>query len=221
MIVTCPACSTRYLLDPRALGSAGRVVRCAGCAKTWHQEPPEDLPRSLELAPDPDPDTGRKRPRGGRYPPPALPPRRRPWATIALVVVLALLLSGAVAGVFARDEVVQLWPPAAKLYSMVGLPALPPGSGLEFRKPNSRRDKENGVPVLIIEGEIANTTNLARDVPKLKVELRDRDGNELQNWIFAASESRVLPGASVPFHTTILQPSDAATGVVVTFAEGG
>lgn len=220
MIVTCPACSTRYLLDPRALGSAGRVVRCAGCAKTWHQVPPEDLPHSIELTAAAD--DGAPQPDGGHYPPPALPPRRRPWPTIALVVLLALLLSSAAgAFVLARDEVVQLWPPAARLYSMVGLPALPPGSGLEFRKPNSRRDKENGMPVLIIEGEIANTTNLARDVPKLKVVLRDRDGNELQNWIFAASESRVLPGASVPFHTTIPQPSDAATGVVVTFAEGG
>ena len=47
MIVTCPACTTRYLVDPRALGDAGRVVRCANCSKTWHQTPPEDLPLTL------------------------------------------------------------------------------------------------------------------------------------------------------------------------------
>src|SRR5271166_4304795 len=52
MIVTCPACATRYLVDPRALGSAGRTVRCANCAQTWHQTPPEDLPLTVALEVD-------------------------------------------------------------------------------------------------------------------------------------------------------------------------
>jgi predicted Zn finger-like uncharacterized protein len=42
MIATCPACATRYVVDPVALGAAGRAVRCARCRNTWHLTPPED-----------------------------------------------------------------------------------------------------------------------------------------------------------------------------------
>jgi hypothetical protein len=55
-------------------------------------------------------------------------------------------------------------------------------------------------------------------VPKLKVILRDNHDHELQAWTFAVTDERLLPGASVPFRTSVTQPSEAATGVVVTFA---
>ena len=40
MIVTCPACQTRYLVDEAELGGeAGRRVRCASCGNLWHFSP--------------------------------------------------------------------------------------------------------------------------------------------------------------------------------------
>jgi predicted Zn finger-like uncharacterized protein len=218
MIVTCPACTTRYLVDPRALGNAGRVVRCANCSKTWHQTPPEDLPRSLDIAPVdvvPDFTTG---------PPqlPALPRRRRvSVATVVSAVLVLVLISAAVAGIAAREQVVALWPPATRLYSMVGLPAQPPGLGLELRKTTPVFTTENGVRTLVVEGEVANISKIARDVPTLKVVLRDRDGAELQALHFDVAEQRLLPGASVPFRTSIPQPNPAAASVLVTIGEGG
>src|SRR5450755_3191907 len=50
MIVSCPACTTRYLLEPAALGASGRTVRCAKCEHSWHQGPPDDMPREVDLA---------------------------------------------------------------------------------------------------------------------------------------------------------------------------
>ena len=44
MILTCPACATRYVVDPKAIGASGRTVRCARCHKSWHQDPPDELP---------------------------------------------------------------------------------------------------------------------------------------------------------------------------------
>lgn len=40
MIVSCPACATRFSLDATLLGSNGRNVRCAKCSHRWHQDPP-------------------------------------------------------------------------------------------------------------------------------------------------------------------------------------
>jgi predicted Zn finger-like uncharacterized protein len=218
MIVTCPACSTRYLVDPQALGSAGRVVRCANCSKTWHQTPPEDFPRSLDLAPaDAEPVLG-----AGRVQLPALPRRRGiPWAMVAGIALLVILVSGAAAGILARDQVVALWPPAARLYIMAGLPVAPSGAGLQLRKTTPVFTTENGVRTLVIEGEVANITQGAREVPALRVVLRDRDGAELQSLSVTLVEQHLLPGASVPFRTSIPQPNPAATSVLVTIGDGG
>ena len=35
MLIVCPNCGTSYMVDPAALGSSGRTVRCARCKTTW------------------------------------------------------------------------------------------------------------------------------------------------------------------------------------------
>ena len=39
MIVSCPACQTRFNVDASALSDLGRKVRCSNCGKIWHQMP--------------------------------------------------------------------------------------------------------------------------------------------------------------------------------------
>ncbi len=48
MILTCPSCATRYLVDPAALGARGRAVRCARCAHTWQASPADAAATSPE-----------------------------------------------------------------------------------------------------------------------------------------------------------------------------
>ena len=35
MLLVCPSCATSYMIDPAALGTEGRTVRCARCKTTW------------------------------------------------------------------------------------------------------------------------------------------------------------------------------------------
>ena len=57
MIVSCPACATRFSLDASMLGPNGRNVRCAKCSHRWRQEPPAPIeplpPVDLDAPADP------------------------------------------------------------------------------------------------------------------------------------------------------------------------
>src|SRR5438128_11494391 len=49
MIITCPRCATRYLLEVGVVQPPGRQVRCARCTHSWFQEAAPDLPKPVLL----------------------------------------------------------------------------------------------------------------------------------------------------------------------------
>jgi predicted Zn finger-like uncharacterized protein len=141
MIIGCPACRTRYLVDEQALGGrAGRTVRCATCGHTWHQSAPRELPAADEfsrfegariepaLGVPPRPNTARDT--GLEVPPrpwtlrtPLVPPKRRRTTLRWLVLVVLFALAVAAAVFFAREEVMKIWPSVARVLPRAELPA--------------------------------------------------------------------------------------------------
>src|SRR5579875_2971292 len=196
MIVTCPACRTRYLVDDRALdGPAGRTVRCAHCGNTWRQHPEPAAP-----AASPEPAAAAPRRRGGA------------WVFwLALAVVIAVLVAAALIG---RRQVVARFPQTAPVYAFLGLPVTQPGNGLAIRKILPTR-ADGG---LVIEGEVANTGTVTRTVPMLRIALRDASDREVQAKTIAPPKTRLKPGEIEHFRTVFERPNETATGVVVTFA---
>ena len=230
MIIGCPVCRTRYLVDEQALGGrAGRTVRCASCGHTWHQAAPPPEPQAgdetvrmagsriepaLELPPRPGAtaapvleiplrQTPQSRPRRGRR-------AALRWLALALLFLLAILAGVVVA----RSAVVAIWPPAARLYALTGLPVPPPGAGLKIEKLAPARTPDG----LVIEGDISNPGKTPLDVPRLRVTLRDAAEKEVQFKIVDPPKPRLPPGGTAHFKTPFEHPDDAATGVVVTFA---
>jgi len=178
-------------------------VRCANCGHVWHHNrtaPTPPTPVAIEFGPVPDG---------------PLPRARRGGTATAVAAVLALILAGAfLGGIVYHDRVVALWPPAAGLYALVGLPGPPPGEGLEIRKVVPSRTADG----LVINGEIANIIKSPCNVPRLRIVLRDAHGKELAAKIVDPPKKRLAPGETEHFATPFDHPSDAATGVVVTFA---
>lgn len=211
MILTCPACRTRYLVDEQAVNRpSGRTVRCASCGHTWHyppipepihREPPARIEPALEVPPRPAPVPA---------PTPARTARRRlslGWFVLGvMIIVLALVV---LVAIVARSEVAATWPAAARLYTWAGLaPRLELGKVVPMRTANR----------LVIEGEVTNAGNMPSEVPPLRVALRDAAEKDVQFKVIDPPKARLGPGDTARFKTTFDHPDDAATGVVVTFA---
>ena len=55
MIITCPNCTTRYSVDPSALGPTGKAVKCSNCGHQWVQPRVQEPARERSFAPPPPP----------------------------------------------------------------------------------------------------------------------------------------------------------------------
>jgi predicted Zn finger-like uncharacterized protein len=104
LIVTCPACRTRYRVDAAALARPdGRTVRCAACGHLWHYvsagldermpapAPILNAPRrepTIELPLRPEPVT------------PSAPPRHRFWLSVGLPIFVLLVVLAVLAALY-------------------------------------------------------------------------------------------------------------------------
>ena len=71
MIISCPACATRYVVPDTAIGVEGRTVRCAKCRHAWFQDGPELI--APAPAPDQAPAPAEPAPHAEAPPPPPVP----------------------------------------------------------------------------------------------------------------------------------------------------
>ncbi|MBY6263825.1 hypothetical protein EI613_18160 [Azospirillum sp. 412522] len=219
MIVSCPTCSTRYTLSDESLGQDGRKVRCARCGHTWWQMPDRSelepvVPDALtELRPAKAAKTATK----SKIKPPRAPRAKPARSTVVGFALLGVLVTGsAAAAYFARDAIVRSWPPAALLYETIGMPAEPTGFGLELRGIRSEQKVEGGKTVLLLDGEVANTTDAERTLPPLRVITFGPERKLLQSWTIEPSAETLGPGAAANFHHSQPDPGPV-TEVTITF----
>jgi len=136
---------------------------------------------------------------------------------IAAAVVVVIVLGAR--AFFGRSLIVDLWPGAADIYSIVGLGGEELGAGLDIRDVKSSREVEGGVDVLVVRGVVANVTEEDRMVPMIRIALYDSAGEEVQHIIAPPLKNRLQPGATIGFSAKLPEPSALARRLEVTFSE--
>jgi hypothetical protein len=132
-------------------------------------------------------------------------------------LLFVLVLGAGAALAYMSDQVMEEWPETKGVYAFLGFDVPPPGSGLRLSNVNSSRTTLEGVPALVVEGKITNTTPGRRVVPPLRGSLRDANDKELQSWTFSVPTPRLEGGETTPFRTEVRQPSAQATGLSIAF----
>ncbi|WP_020187317.1 zinc-ribbon domain-containing protein [Methylopila sp. 73B] len=182
---------------------------------------PVDMMGDAPIDPEPDALAGRRRagarqPRAGR---PGAPPRRR-----ALVNALAKrpALAAAALGVGAlfvailmRADLVEAAPSLASLYARIGMPVNV--RGLEISGVRSVEEMEEGAPMLLVTGTIANVARGPRDVPRLRLAVVADDGREVYSWTTVAGRTKIGVGETTQFKARLASPPAEGRRIVVRF----
>lgn len=241
MILTCPACKSRYLVPDSAIGTSGRQVRCAACKHSWFLEPPP-IPLSVELplpppiapmvapvtappppiaqnfAPDPPPLPFREAaPQRDEidafaHEPPFRPRRNQTRRWTIAAAGAGLMLIGGV-GAIAYFGTPTL---AARL----GLPVGPVDVPLRFeelRRPD-RRTLESGNELFVISGRVVNPTTTTQRVPDILAELRDAQGRIVYSWTITPNRRTLGPKATTDFNSAEVDVPKGARDVNLSFS---
>ena len=221
MILTCPACTTRYQADEAKFPPLGRQVRCAKCGHVWHQAGPVAASES-ETSPAAEPSVSRTR----TFAPPISVPEEQgePLARGAMLAVvagwiglIALIAAIGYAAMRYRQEIAVIWPQSAGVYSAMGIKLNP--QGIDFAKVDYRRENEDGQVVLVVTGNIVNGSSRELSVPQnVRVTLSDEKNHEIYHWNFTPNIQALKPGQSSPFLTRLSAPPAAARHLEVRFA---
>lgn len=212
MIVPCPNCNARFLVDPVAIGRDGRRVRCGRCSHTWLQSgiSPETAEQIEQTAPE---FVIRPRTPGANLP--ALRPKARTGGSAWLMLVLLVLIIAGGAFVAYQELAGKGFKPEAILQSL-GL-----GGQKAERELDIPQDSVQAVvdgKIVVVRGVVINRTDKTLDIPKLKLIFLNADKTrELGSRVFDASAPRADPKAAVKFELRIEDVPTGTEQLSVTF----
>lgn len=239
MILTCPECRTKYIVNPATLGREGRHVRCAKCHHSWRQDPPaikeEDLSEVAKKSLDQEEKLHQSRKNretlsAEKVNLPALPDRQLAGSSIKAwsIFLLCIVVIGAVF-YGARQPILSAFPALQPLYQLVGLEADMVEEDhltLKIEELSSKRVtriSEEGLEVYSVEisGFVRNFGEKTLDLPPLYAQIlksqAEGEPELLQEWYFKAKANQIASGEVVTFKSSYDGRFEGATDVDVEF----
>jgi predicted Zn finger-like uncharacterized protein len=114
-----------------------------------------------------------------------------------------------------RSDVVRSLPQTASFYAMLRLPVNL--RNLTFNDVATSMEQHEGVPILVVEGNIFNTARKIEDVPRLKFIVRNAAHQEIYAWTAVPARASLGPGEGLGFRTRLASPPASAHDLVVRF----
>lgn len=190
MILTCPSCSTAFVVSPQAIGPNGRKVRCSKCKHEWKAE----APLVAQAAPDIQsaPKEVKPVPPGSGLPvsAPPLPPIPL-WRNVGLAAAAGLLvmmpfLALKLAPYLSPPHTVMQAEERAGDVMLEGIPA-------------TTLSQKEGRTVLEIDGTLVNKSGKRQLVPVVKASALNARGHVVKEWTIPLSATQLEAGQRLPF----------------------
>ena len=145
----------------------------------------------------------------------AAPPRTSRWPLSALQTgILMLILVDAIL-IGWRSDIVRALPQTASFFATIGLPVNL--RGLAFDGVVTSTEQHEGVPILVVEGNIVNNVHKIVDVPRLKFIVRNAARQEIYSWTAVPSRTMLPPGEAISFRTRLASPPPDAHDIILRF----
>lgn len=133
---------------------------------------------------------------------------------LAFVIVIGILGSG----YLFRNTLMEMWPPSAKLYEVIGLSQKKEYSLLiDNIQPTAEKDGDK--TILVVTGDITNTSEFTQNIPTLHGTILNSELQILFNWEFLPPASMIDPGQTLIFRARLPDPPDGSSDVEVKFIE--
>jgi predicted Zn finger-like uncharacterized protein len=188
MILTCSACTAKFVVPPAAIGPNGRRVRCSRCRHEWHATAPLiTAPADLQ----PTPTATNPIPEGSGLPVPSPPQAVPPWRSAVFAVVAAGFI---MLPIFAMKVVPHLVNPVVRASQSHVSKAIKLDG-----VPTTMLRQEEGRPVLDIKGVVINKSGQLQKVPILKASGLNARGNIVREWTIPLSAAQLEAGQRLPF----------------------
>lgn len=227
MIISCPSCTTRYLVPDAAIGREGRRVRCAKCRHMWFAESEfEDVePADLATGDDeiirreaadelkgeePKKAGGDTNGEGIKHNLPALLREPTPTLIYGWIGLGIFVVALAAALVFFKESISAAWPPASQLYEFFGDDNNRNSSSRSLH-PSEFVTKEREAELLDrgtrfdlrLRGKLTNLGTDSVSLPRIRGSLSDANSREIHSWTFRLKEDRIGPGETLEFEELI------------------
>jgi len=175
MYISCPDCSTKFVISPDQIGANGRKVKCSKCGTIWHQKPEdnariEPIISPLELTP-----------LGNGVNLPALMPTKIPTFLYIMPVILIslsilmsiLLFSGSIDTMLMTNVTIE----------------------------DTKISHEKELNKISLSYKVMNSSNKEINMPLVRIRLLDKDYRVLKSNIENRSKLKLSPGQFIQVKT--------------------